>query len=168
MQQQISEHFSLEQAQAGIERLNLQLQTIIDAANKLLKKQEMERGQLTQQLSHFDAEFKHDNFASQNTQMISSTSKSIPLQQVSVSEFSFPTQFIFPVKTQRQTKSLASLTKAISFTEHLIQNSTNFLPAEKHCNDSYLIRPIREPYDSFYPIFIMKLVNKVLLMYLSQ
>ena len=56
LQQQSSEIFPSQRTQAEIERLRLQHQRTIEAANQVLRKQGLERNQLIQQLNHSDTE----------------------------------------------------------------------------------------------------------------
>ena len=54
-------------------------------------------------------------------------------KQIARSEFFFRTPFVFQVFTEKQ-----KVTKdAINFSENLVNNTANFLPFEKHCNDIY-------------------------------
>ena len=87
-----------------------------------------------------------DNFIPENIPLIPSTSAEAPPQQLAKSEFSVPTPFIFHAITERQKR--AFFTDGISFSEKFINNSTNFLPFEKHCNDIHSIPRIRENHDS--------------------
>ena len=75
IKQGISEEFSLEQTQSEKERLKLQHQERIDAANQFLRKQKLERNQLLQQLKQPDILVQDDYISLQNTQMVPSTSK---------------------------------------------------------------------------------------------
>ena len=68
--------FSLEHTQAEIEGLK-QPQQKIKAANHFLRKQELERNQLSQHLNQSDT-VQNDNATLRNTQMIASTSKKVP------------------------------------------------------------------------------------------
>ena len=104
---------------------------------------------MLQQLNQLETEIKHDIIHSEKTQLIPSTSRKVPPQQVQVarSEFSIPTPFVFHVITERRKR--AFFEDAINFTDNLKNLSTNFLPFEKHCNDIHSIPLFREHHDSY-------------------
>ena len=120
MHRETSEVNSSKQTEAENERLRLQHQGRIEAVNQCLRKQELERNQMIQQLHHFKTENQPDNVP-EITEMIPPTSKKVP-QQAAWSEFSIPTPFVFHVKTERQ--KWAFITDALSLTEIFVYNST--------------------------------------------
>ena len=65
LQQQFSENFQPEQTQAEIERLRLQHQRRIEAANQSKLKQELKRNQLIQQMNKLDTEIQYYDFPSE-------------------------------------------------------------------------------------------------------
>ena len=130
MQQQLSEVFSSEQTEAESDRLRVQRRT--EAAIQTLRKRELERNQVIEQLNQLDTKLQHDNTPPESNKMIPSTSRSVPPQQVTRSEFSAPTPFAFHVITERQKRTF--ITDAINLTASLICNSTSSLPFETHSN----------------------------------
>ena len=102
-QQQFSEVFSLEQAQAENDRLRLQHQQRIEAAIQILRRQELQLNQLLQQLNQSDTEIQKKNVISENTKMIpTTTSERVPPQQFARSKFSSPPRIVFHVITEGQ------------------------------------------------------------------
>ena len=73
--QNFLEVFSSEQTQAEAERLRIQHQRRIQAANQLSLKPELERNQFLQQKNQLDTEIQLDSFAPESIKMIPSTSK---------------------------------------------------------------------------------------------
>ena len=118
MQQQLSEVFSSEQTQAENERLRVQRRT--EAAIQTLRKRELERNQVIEQLNQLDTELQHDNTPPESIKMIPPTSRNVPPEQVARSQFSAPTPFAFHVITERQKRTF--ITDAISLTASLISN----------------------------------------------
>ena len=76
------------------------------------------------QLIQLDTETQHDDIPSDKTQLIPSTSRKVPTQQVARSDLSISTPFVCHVITEKQ--KLAFITDAITFTENHIEYSTNF------------------------------------------
>ena len=95
LQRQVFEVFSLEQTQAKNDCLKLEHQRRIETADYFSKEQKLERNLLIQQMNQPDTEAEDNNMTLENTQMILSTSKKVPPQQVARSEFSIPTTFLF-------------------------------------------------------------------------
>ena len=81
------------------------------------------------------------------TQLIPSTSKKVPPQQVARSEFSHTTSLLFHVITERQKR--AFITDAIKVTENILYDSLICLPFERHCKDVYSIARVREHHNSY-------------------
>ena len=147
VQHQNLEIFSSEQTQAENEHLTFQHQRRNEAANQILRKLELERNQLIQQLNQLNIEIKPDKIPPEISEMIPSTSKKVPPLQVVRSDFSFSKPFLFHVITEGQKR--AFIMDAISFTENFIYNSTDSLPFEKHCTDIYSMPLSREHHDFF-------------------
>ena len=120
LQQQISEFYSSEQTQTTAERLRVQHQGRIEAANQILQNQDLEGNQLIQQLNQLDTKNQQDYNPSEKIQLIPSTSKEVLPQQVARSEFSIPRPFVFHVITKRQKR--AFIADATNFSENLIYN----------------------------------------------
>ena len=78
----------------------------------------------------------------QKTRIILSTSKRVPSQQVTRSEYSKPTPFSFHVIKKRQRREYN--TDAVGFAENLLNISKKCLVLEKNCTDIYLIPLNRE------------------------
>ena len=72
-QQHFSEFFSSEQTRTEFERLRLQYQQRKEAVNQLLRKQELERNQLIQELNQLVIEIQYADIFSGKTQLIPST-----------------------------------------------------------------------------------------------
>ena len=122
LQQQFSKRFSSEHTQTENERLRLRHQKRIEAASQLLRKQELQRNQLIQQLNPLDTEILNDIIRSEKNQLIPTASKKVLPQKIARYEFSIPTPFVFHVITETQ-KTIT--TDAFNFTENLVYNSTN-------------------------------------------
>ena len=118
VQQLFSEVLSSEQTQAENERLRIQHQKRIGAANQFLRKQELQRNQLLQQKKQCDPEIQNDDFIPEYFPLTPLTSQKTPPQQVARSEFSNRNTFIFHVITERQKRAFT--TDAVSFTENHI------------------------------------------------
>ena len=65
LQQHFSEFFSSEQTQVENERLRLEHQRRIDAANQIVQKQELDRNQWFKQLNQTDTEIRNDSNTSE-------------------------------------------------------------------------------------------------------
>ena len=133
--------------------------------NQTSRKQEMVRNQVIQQLNQLDTDTQNVSFPSENTDTITSTSKKVLPQQVAWSYFALCRPFLLRVNTERQKQ--AFITNAINFTENVFCKSRISLLFEKHCKDNFSILLIREHNDFFNIMFVVRLVNQVLLMYLS-
>ena len=107
----------------------------MEAPNQLIRKQELERYRLIQQLKQVDTELQYVNFPSEKTHFIPSTSKNVPPRQVTRSEFSITATFVFRVKTKRQKRGF--IMDAINITETLINNPTNSVSFEETCKDIF-------------------------------
>ena len=105
---------------------------------------------MLQHLYQPDSVLRDDNTTMVSTQMITSTSKRVPSEQVAISEFSIPTAFIFNVWAN--THKRAFITDALSFTESSVYSSTNLLTFQNHGNDNYSILLIGDHHD-FYLYF---------------
>ena len=111
--QKISEAFPLEQTQATIESLKLQHQKLIEAANQLLRKQQLERNQFLQHLNQPDTVVQDHKSTVKSFQLIPSTSKRVLSEQVPRYETSIPTLFIFDVMTDRKEEHLLEMLSAL-------------------------------------------------------
>ena len=101
---------------------------------------------MLQLLNQLDTETQHDKIILENSYMTPSTSKKVPTQKVTWSEFANPLPFGFHVMTKRQKRAFNR--DAISSTEKLIIIWTKSLPSKKHCRDFYSIPLVREHHDS--------------------
>ena len=147
LKQHFSAIFSSEQIETEFERLRLQHQQRFEAANQSLRKQEMERKQLIQQLNQLVTEIQHDNILSEKTQLIPSISKKyhhIKLQdlKIPILHHSF-----FMLLQKVKNKHLLRMLLISLKTSYIFP--TKSLPFEKHCIDNYLIPLIREHHDSY-------------------
>ena len=61
---------------------------------------------MLQQFNQIDTEIQQDNINPENSHMIPSTSKNLPEQQVTRSEFSIPLPFVLHIMTERQERAL--------------------------------------------------------------
>ena len=118
LQQQFSEVLSSDQTQAEIERLKLQHYKKIEAATQFLRTQELQRGQMIQQLNQPDPEIQDGKITLENTRLVPSSSKRVPPQQVATSAFSINTPIISHVITENHKR--AFFTDAVDFTENFI------------------------------------------------
>ena len=71
----------------------------IAAETQLLRKQELERNQLLQQLKQPDTVVQDDNTTLENDTV---NIKKVPLEQIVESELLIPTPFVFRIRTERQ------------------------------------------------------------------
>ena len=101
-QPKFSEILSWKQTQADNERLQLQHQRRIEAANQISRKQELERDQLTQHLNQIDTENQHEQIRADNTKLLPSNSKKVPPHPVPRSEFSIPKNFMLFQKDENE------------------------------------------------------------------
>ena len=102
---------------------------------------------MIQHINQFDTKIHYDNIPPENMKNIPSISKNVVPQQTARFEFSSLTPFVFLSLKKKQKR--AFITEFISFTETIINISTNSLPFEKHCYDVFSIPLIREHHDSY-------------------
>ena len=139
LQQQFSEVFSAKQTQTENERLWLQHQRRIKAANQLLRQQDLERNQLIQQLNQPDTNPTWQCYSGKcgNNYF---NNKKVPPQQVEKSGFSSPTPFVFLVLTERQKQAI--FTHANSFTENSTNSLLNKFWLKNTVTLIYILRPL--------------------------
>ena len=101
---------------------------------------------MTQQSNQLHTEIELDNIPSETTKMIPSTSKKVPPQQVTRSELSIPTAFVFHVITERQKRAIFK--DAVSSTGNSKLSSPSWLTFGKHCIDFFSNPLIKEHHDS--------------------
>ena len=83
---------------------------------------------MLQQLNQLDTEIQHGNITLENSQMKPSTSKKVPPQRATWSEFSIPTPFVFDLMTERQERE--NITEASNSYKNLTNSSMKSLPIE--------------------------------------
>ena len=105
----------------------------------------MKRNQSLQHSKQPDTVVQDETTTLETNQMIPSTSKRVPSEQVAGSDFAIPTPFIFHIVTERQKRDL--IKDAISFFENLIYNTTYSVVFETPCTDICAILSIREHHD---------------------
>ena len=131
----------------------------------------MKRNQSLQHSKQPDTVVQDETTTLETNQMIPSTSKRVPSEQVARSDFAIFSPLIFHIVTETQKRD--NFRDVIRFNENPFYNSTIFVVFGKHSNDMdaiLLIRENRDPYfcsKTFHSIFILKVVNQILLIYVS-
>ena len=143
LQPQLSEVYSLVQAQGGNGRSRLKHQKMTEAANKLLRKQELKRNHLFQKMIQSDTVFQDDNLFLESTQIYSSPSKKYHNNKLSVLDFQF-LHHIFFMSSQKDKK----LRMLLNLLKTLYLNQQHPCLFERHCKDIYSFPLIREHHDS--------------------
>ena len=118
---------------------------------------------MLQQLNQIDTEFQHDKITLENSYMTPSTSKKVPTQQVTSSEFSIPLPFGFHVMAERQKRAFISGCYQSYWNSYKQFNKVSAF--RRTLWEVFSTALIREQHDSCFIIINIRLVNQFLLMY---